>query len=263
MHQLAAPGALRPRLVAGLPGRRPDRRSASTRRSSRSSTTIDGVRRATETARDRLPGRGRQRLRDLERVRQPLLAGALLRRSRTASSATSTSARDATSRSERVIQRAARRSSASSVPVEGAGGGGGGRLGPTSATPETYLGATGASGALPTHMGARRRSGAMRAGVASCSSRPAARITCRFHARDAHVVLSRGTRGARFPFRVHLDGEPPGAVARRRRRRGRQRRAPRRPHVPTRPPARRGPRADAGDHVPRARAHEAYSFTFG
>ena len=33
-----------------------------------------------EGARDRLPGRGRQRLRDLERLRQPLLAGALLRR---------------------------------------------------------------------------------------------------------------------------------------------------------------------------------------
>ena len=31
-------------------------------------------------ARDRLPGRGRQRLRGLERLRQPLLAGAVLRR---------------------------------------------------------------------------------------------------------------------------------------------------------------------------------------
>ena len=35
------------------------------------------------------------------------------------------------------------------------------------------------------------------------------RITCRFHARDAHVVLSPGTRGP-IPFHVHLDGEPPG-----------------------------------------------------
>jgi thiol-disulfide isomerase/thioredoxin len=35
-------------------------------------------------------------------------------------------------------------------------------------------------------------------------------ITCRFHARDAHLVLSPGTRGP-IPFRVLLDGEAPGA----------------------------------------------------
>ena len=34
-------------------------------------------------------------------------------------------------------------------------------------------------------------------------------ITCRFHARDAHLVLSPGARGP-IPFRVLLDGEPPG-----------------------------------------------------
>ena len=34
-------------------------------------------------------------------------------------------------------------------------------------------------------------------------------ITCRFHARDAHLVLSSGSRGP-VPFRVLLDGEPPG-----------------------------------------------------
>jgi thiol-disulfide isomerase/thioredoxin len=34
-------------------------------------------------------------------------------------------------------------------------------------------------------------------------------ITCRFHARDAHLVLSPGTRGS-IPFRLLLDGEPPG-----------------------------------------------------
>jgi thiol-disulfide isomerase/thioredoxin len=34
-------------------------------------------------------------------------------------------------------------------------------------------------------------------------------ITFRFHARDAHLVLSPGTRGP-IPFRVLLDGEPPG-----------------------------------------------------
>jgi thiol-disulfide isomerase/thioredoxin len=35
-------------------------------------------------------------------------------------------------------------------------------------------------------------------------------ISCRFHARDAHLVLSPGTRGP-IPFHVLLDGEPPGA----------------------------------------------------
>jgi thiol-disulfide isomerase/thioredoxin len=34
-------------------------------------------------------------------------------------------------------------------------------------------------------------------------------ISCRFHARDAHLVLSPGTRGP-IPFHVLLDGEPPG-----------------------------------------------------
>jgi hypothetical protein len=39
--------------------------------------------------------------------------------------------------------------------------------------------------------------------------RAGGRITCRFHARDAHLVLSPGTRGP-IPFHVLLDGEPPG-----------------------------------------------------
>jgi hypothetical protein len=34
-------------------------------------------------------------------------------------------------------------------------------------------------------------------------------ITCRFHARDAHLVLSQGTPGE-IPFRVRLDGGAPG-----------------------------------------------------
>jgi thiol-disulfide isomerase/thioredoxin len=34
-------------------------------------------------------------------------------------------------------------------------------------------------------------------------------ISCRFHARDAHLVLATGTHGP-VPFRVLLDGEPPG-----------------------------------------------------
>ena len=76
-------------------------------------------------------------------------------------------------------------------------------------------------------------------------------IAYRFHARDAHLVLSPGAREP-IPFRVLLDGEAPGAVTRRRRRRGRKRLAPARPPLPARSPARRRARADAGDHVPRA-----------
>ena len=41
-------------------------------------------------------------------------------------------------------------------------------------------------------------------------------IACRFHARDAHLVLAPGT-GKPIPFRVLLDGEAPGATRRGRR----------------------------------------------
>jgi thiol-disulfide isomerase/thioredoxin len=45
--------------------------------------------------------------------------------------------------------------------------------------------------------------------------RPGGSIACRFHARDAHLVLSPGPPGSSgapepIPFRVLLDGEPPG-----------------------------------------------------
>ena len=39
---------------------------------------------------------------------------------------------------------------------------------------------------------------------------PGGSIAFRFHARDAHLVLSTGAREA-IPFRVLLDGEAPGA----------------------------------------------------
>ena len=79
VHQLAAPGAVRARVVAGISQRRVGRHRSPhagvlVRARHRRRATRDGG------ARDRLPGRGRQRLRDLERLRQPLLAGALLRR---------------------------------------------------------------------------------------------------------------------------------------------------------------------------------------
>jgi thiol-disulfide isomerase/thioredoxin len=39
------------------------------------------------------------------------------------------------------------------------------------------------------------------------------RLSYRFHARDLHLVLGPPARGAAVPFRVLLDGEPPGAAA--------------------------------------------------
>ncbi|SFK79091.1 thioredoxin family protein [Geodermatophilus ruber] len=37
-------------------------------------------------------------------------------------------------------------------------------------------------------------------------------ISCRFHARDLHLVMGPGARGAPVPFRVLLDGRPPGGA---------------------------------------------------
>jgi hypothetical protein len=36
------------------------------------------------------------------------------------------------------------------------------------------------------------------------------RLVIRFHARDVHLVMAPRTHGASIPFRVLLDGEPPG-----------------------------------------------------
>jgi thiol-disulfide isomerase/thioredoxin len=41
---------------------------------------------------------------------------------------------------------------------------------------------------------------------------PNGRIACRFHGRDLHLVLAAGQDGAAVPFRVLLDGRPPGAA---------------------------------------------------
>jgi hypothetical protein len=45
---------------------------------------------------------------------------------------------------------------------------------------------------------------------AATADTPGGRIACRFHARDLHMVLGPGTRGRAVPFRVFLDGQPPG-----------------------------------------------------
>ena len=119
LHQLAAHRAVRPGLVAGVPRRRSGRH-----RSPHAGVLLRARNRpgaaGDEGTRDRLPGRRRQRLRDLERLRQPLLAGAVLRRRQTASSATTTSAKDAT-RSRSASSSDCSASSVSPSPVEGVG----------------------------------------------------------------------------------------------------------------------------------------------
>ena len=42
------------------------------------------------------------------------------------------------------------------------------------------------------------------------SNEPNGRIVDHFHARDLHLVMGPGTRGAPVRFRVRLDGLPPG-----------------------------------------------------
>ena len=49
------------------------------------------------------------------------------------------------------------------------------------------------------------------------AQRPDGRIAFRFHARDVHLVMGPRRRGSAGPFRVLVDGEPPGDGARARR----------------------------------------------
>ena len=100
------------------------------------------------------------------------------------------------------------------VSVEGVGVGGGGRLGPPPhardlSRPRAWRRSCPRDprGARPQPMDPRRR-------VDHRAREPRARraggsIAYRFHARDAHLVLSPGAREP-IPFRVILDGEPPG-----------------------------------------------------
>ena len=44
------------------------------------------------------------------------------------------------------------------------------------------------------------------------SNSPGARIACRFHARDLHLVMGPVTRGTSARFQVLIDGLPPGAA---------------------------------------------------
>jgi hypothetical protein len=49
-------------------------------------------------------------------------------------------------------------------------------------------------------------------GQATALNAAPGRIVYRFHARDLHLVMGPAARGTPVPFRVRLDGQPPGAA---------------------------------------------------
>jgi thiol-disulfide isomerase/thioredoxin len=72
-------------------------------------------------------------------------------------------------------------------------------------SPETYLGYTRSDPSPPWNLAGKWATGPEKVAL----EQPGGSIACRFHARDAHLVLSSGEREP-IPFRVLLDGEPPG-----------------------------------------------------
>jgi thiol-disulfide isomerase/thioredoxin len=48
---------------------------------------------------------------------------------------------------------------------------------------------------------------------AAVPNEPGARLACRFHARDLNLAMGLAPHGGPVPFRVSLDGQPPGAAA--------------------------------------------------
>jgi thiol-disulfide isomerase/thioredoxin len=74
-------------------------------------------------------------------------------------------------------------------------------------TPETYLGSARAE---------KRKDWALEGAwtqrqEAAVLNKVNGKITYRFHARDVHLVMGPGARGAPVRFRVRIDGQPPGA----------------------------------------------------
>jgi hypothetical protein len=49
-------------------------------------------------------------------------------------------------------------------------------------------------------------------GAAATLAEPGGQISCRFHARDMHLVMSPGPGGEASRFRVRLDGQQPGVA---------------------------------------------------
>ena len=277
VHQLAAHGAVRSCLVAGLP-----RRRAGRHRSPHAGVLLRARDRpgaaGDQGSGDRLPGRGRQRLRDLERLRQPLLAGAVLHRPRRHHPRLPLRRR--TLRAIRAQSSSGcSASSANSSPSKGVG---------VEAeadwdhlrTPETYLGygrsehfasPDGAAfderrayelpdAAALQPLGARRRVDD-RARRRSCSTRPAGASPSGSTRATRISCCLRSARADPVPRAPRRRGSRP--VTRRRRRRGRQRRAPRRPHVPARARSTTAVRERTLEITFLEPGAEAYVFTFG
>ena len=182
--------------------------------------------------RRRVPGRARQRLRGLARVRQPLLAGRLHRRRGGADPRTTTSARAATTSRERVIQQLLREAGATtSTATSSRSPPRASRRRPTGRTcdsPETYLGyEQGQSFASPDvaafdepqdldapdaaaePVGAGRRLDARRAGERArtrpAGGSPSASTPATSISSWARASAARPSRSA-----CCVDGEPPG-----------------------------------------------------
>ena len=227
---------------------------------------IDGVRQATKDRAIDYPVADRQRLRDLGRLRQPLLACALLRRHGRRDSGPAL--RRGTLRRIRARHPAAARRRARTRRRRRARRRGRGRLGST--THARHTSATDARTASPHRTVPRSRNATPTRSPSACASttgpfpasgRSDARVSCSTRPAGASPsdsmratlisgVSPRGQRADSLPRLPRRRASRP--VSRRRRRRGRERPAPGRPHVPARARARPGPRADAGDHVPRA-----------
>ena len=161
-----------------------------------------------------------------QRLRQRVLAGAVLRRCRWGWSPTSTSAKDAYEQSERTIQRllGVQRELAS---VEGPRRRGRPPTGTTCKRPRRYPGygrserfapADGAGVTPNAYELPNATAGYLMAwriwtvGSKTVAPTSPGSIATRFHARDAHLVLSPGEDEA-IPFLVLLDGEAPGRSA--------------------------------------------------
>ena len=61
------------------------------------------------------------------------------------------------------------------------------------------------------HPGQWAYAGAWTVGQQGSVAGPGARIACRFHARDLHLVMGAAEPGKRVRFRIRIDGQPPGA----------------------------------------------------
>ena len=194
---------------------------------------IDNVTQAVADLAIDLSGRHRQRLCDLARLQQPILAGALFHRCGRAASATTISAKATMTESERVIQQLLAEAGKTGLPAKpGRRRTRRVRKPPADMadvrSPETYVGYDRAenfvspggavqdarhvyAAATPrlNEWGARRATGRSAASMPSLNDKDGS-IVYRFHARDLHLVLGPAPDGKPVRFRVTIDGEAPG-----------------------------------------------------